>query len=173
MGDKEKLKELREKAQRLLDTAKGEKRDMNDTEKTEFDDLQRQINELVRRLEEGHGNPGGEGESGAPERAIENERKRAVAITELCKQHGVDPTTYIRENKTMEEVQRDILDKLTRENRPINTGVKVGADEEDKFRRAAADGMVMRGGVQIDKPADWASDFRGTSLKDLAIRCME
>ena len=72
MGDKEKLKELREKAQRLLDTAKGEKRDMNDTEKTEFDDLQRQINELVRRLEEGHGNPGGEGESGAPERAIEN-----------------------------------------------------------------------------------------------------
>ena len=28
MGDKEKLKELREKAQRLLDTAKGEKRDM-------------------------------------------------------------------------------------------------------------------------------------------------
>ena len=53
MGDKEKLKELREKAQRLLDTAKGEKRDMNDTEKTEFDDLQRQINELARRLEEG------------------------------------------------------------------------------------------------------------------------
>ena len=50
MGDKEKLKELREKAQRLLDTAKGEKRDMNDTEKTEFDDLQRQINELARRL---------------------------------------------------------------------------------------------------------------------------
>ena len=173
MGDKEKLKELREKAQRLLDTAKGEKRDMNDTEKTEFDDLQRQINELARRLEEGHGNPGGEGESGATERAIENERKRAVAITELCKQHNVDPTTYIRENKTVEEVQRDILDKLTRENRPINTGVKVGADEEDKFRRAAADGMVMRGGVQIDKPADGARDFRGTSLKDLAIRCME
>lgn len=173
MGDKEKLKELREKAQRLLDTAKGEKRDMNDTEKTEFDDLQRQINELARGLEEGHGNPGGEGESGATERAIENERKRAVAITELCKQHNVDPTTYIRENKTVEEVQRDILDKLTRENHPINTGVKVGADEEDKFRRAAADGMVIRGGVQIDKPADGARDFRGTSLKDLAIRCME
>ena len=110
---------------------------------------------------DGHGNPGGEGESGATERAIENERKRAVAITELCKQHGVDPTTYIRENKTMEEVQRDILDKLTRENRPINTGVKVEADEADKFRRAAADGMVMRGGVQIERPADGARDFRG------------
>lgn len=33
--------------------------------------------------------------------------------------------------------------------------------------------MVIRGGVQIDKPADGARDFRGTSLKDLAIRCME
>ena len=55
----------------------------------------------------------------------------------------------------------------------INTGVKVEADEADKFRRAAADGMVMRGGVQIERPADGARDFRGTSLKDLAIRCME
>lgn len=58
MGDKEKLKELQAKAQRLLDTAKDEKRDMNDSEKAEFDDLQRQINELARRLEDGHGNPG-------------------------------------------------------------------------------------------------------------------
>ena len=46
MGDKEKLKELREKAQRLLDTAKGEKRDMNDTEKTEFDDLRGRLTSL-------------------------------------------------------------------------------------------------------------------------------
>lgn len=173
MGDKEKLKELQEKAQRLLDTAKGEKRDMNDTEKAEFDDLQRQIDELARKLEDGNGNLKAEGEEAAIERGIENERKRAVAITELCKQHGVDPTTYIKENKTMEEVQRDILDKLVRDKSPINTGVKVGMDEADKFRRAAADGMVMRGGVQIEKPADGARDFRGTTLKDLAIRCME
>lgn len=55
MGDKEKLKELQAKAQRLLDTAKDEKRDMNDSEKAEFDDLQRQINELARRLEDGVG----------------------------------------------------------------------------------------------------------------------
>ena len=173
MGDKEKLKELQAKAQRLLDTAKGEKRDMNDTEKAEFDDLQRQIDELARKLEDRNGNPEAEGERAAIERGIENERKRAVAITELCKQHGVDPTPYIKENKTMEEVQRSILDKLEREKGPINTGVRVDMDEADKFRRAAADGMVMRGGVQIDKPADGARDFRGTSLKDLAIRCME
>ena len=55
MGDKEKLKELQAKAQRILDTAKDEKRDMNDSEKAEFDDLQRQINELARRLEDGVG----------------------------------------------------------------------------------------------------------------------
>ena len=55
MEDKEKLKELQAKAQRLLDTAKDEKRDMNDSEKAEFDDLQRQINELARRLEDGVG----------------------------------------------------------------------------------------------------------------------
>ena len=55
MGDKEKLKELQAKAQRLLDTEKDEKRDMNDSEKAEFDDLQRQINELARRLEDGVG----------------------------------------------------------------------------------------------------------------------
>lgn len=172
MGDKEKLKELQAKAQKLLDTAKGEKRDMNDAEKAEFDDLQRQIDALVRKLEDGNGNQGEE-DKAAIERGIENERRRAVAITELCKEHGVDPTGYIKENKTMEEAQRDILNKLAREKSPIKTGIEVGMDEADKFRRAAADGMVLRGGVQIDKPADGARDFRGTSLKDLAIRCME
>lgn len=170
MGDKDKLKELQAKQQRILDTAKGEQRDMTDAEKSEFDELHRQIEELKRNLDDG-GKPKNTPEGG--ERAVENERQRAVAITELCKQHGVDSTNYIKENKTAEEVQREILDKLVRDKGPIHTGVEVGLDEADKFRRAAADGMVLRGGVQIEKPADGSGDFRGTSLKDLAIRCME
>lgn len=170
MGDKEKLKELQAKQQRILDAAKGEQRDMTDAEKSEFDELHRQIEELKRNLDDG-GQPKNTLEGG--ERAVENERQRAVTIAELCRQHGVDSADYIKNNKTVEEVQRDILDKLVRDKGPIHTGIEVGMDEADKFRRAAADGMVLRGGVQIEKPADGSRDFRGTSLKDLAIRCME
>ena len=37
---------------------------------------------------------------------------------------------------------------------------------------AAVDGLMQRAGVSVEHPADGARDFRGMSLRDLAIQCM-
>ena len=54
------------------------------------------------------------------------------------------------------------------------TGVRVTVtdSDEDKFRRAAVDGLTMRSGVSVEQPADGANQFRGMSLRDLAIECL-
>lgn len=51
-------------------------------------------------------------------------------------------------------------------------GVKVTADEGDKFRAAAADALSLRCGMAVEKPADGARELRGMSLRDLSIECL-
>lgn len=173
MNLKEKLIEKQERQQILLGAAKNDNsRDLTAEEKAEYDSLQKDIEELQRQISQGGGvplelNP----QEGV--RSVEEERKRALEITALCRTFDKDPSSYIKNGETVEAVQRAILADMGARNQPVHTGVAVGTDEEDKFRRAAADGMVMRGGVEIGKPAEGARDFKGMSLKDLAIECME
>lgn len=46
------------------------------------------------------------------------------------------------------------------------------ADEQDKFRAAAGDALVMRSGISLERPAEGARQLMGMSLRDLAIECM-
>ena len=46
-------------------------------------------------------------------------------------------------------------------------------DEGDKFRNAASDALLMRAGIELEKPADGANELRHMSLRDLAIECMK
>lgn len=174
MGDKERLEELKRQQKAILDKAGEAKRDMDVSEKEAFDSLQREIDVLIRKLGESAADPAEKpDDSEARRRAVEAERSRSAEINALCRNFDVDAQSYIAGGNSVEEVQRDILEKLKRSGQPIHTGVHVTTDEGDKFRAAAADGMVIRGGVEIDKPADGARDFKGMSLKDLAIECME
>jgi hypothetical protein len=50
--------------------------------------------------------------------------------------------------------------------------VQVGDTDEDKFRRAVSDGLMMRSGLNVQSPAEGAQSFRGLSLRDLAIECL-
>jgi hypothetical protein len=45
-------------------------------------------------------------------------------------------------------------------------------DEKDKFRAAAVDGLSLRSGARIDKPAPGADEFRGKRLLRLAEECL-
>lgn len=102
------------------------------------------------------------------QQAIEAERKRVGAIHDLCRSFDMaeDENTYISAGHSVEEVRGFILDKLAKQRKPTN--ITVTADEKTKFRRAAIDGLALRAGLIVEKPADGYEEFRGKSLMRLA-----
>ena len=73
----------------------------------------------------------------------------------MCRDFGIedaDLQRYIKEGTTEDQVRAAILDKLRTDNAPLRTGVRVTDSGEDEFRRDASDGLLIRGGVEPEKP---------------------
>lgn len=172
MGPKQQRQAKVLRQQEILSTAKQGKRDLTAEEKAEFDSLQREIEQLNIQIEnEESGN-----DSNA--RSLDAERKRSSEITTLCREFGIDSAEdYIANGTSVDDVRKAILEGLKGEAGPIATRgtgeATIIADEQDKFRAAAADALIMRGGVIIDKPAEGARDLMGMSLRDLAIETLQ
>lgn len=105
--------------------------------------------------------------------AISAERTRAMEIMQRCERHSINPTGFIERGLTVDQTNAEILRTLEAKNPPVTTSVVVVAAEEDKFRAAAADGMLLRSGVSIATPAEGSRDFRGMRLRDLAVECVQ
>lgn len=108
--------------------------------------------------------------------AADAELARTVEIMDLCREFSVDPAEYIRNKSTVAAVKDAILTQLRTNMQPQTPGlgtdsVRVTAEEVDKIRAAASDGLLMRAGVAVAQPAPGANEFRGMSLRDLAIDC--
>lgn len=103
--------------------------------------------------------------------AVEAERRRAADITELCRSFDMDPKDYIAGGMTIGDVRSAVLSVLAKKRAPVQVEVK--ADEKDKFRAAAVDGVAMRAGVEVEHPAEGAEAFRGMSLMRLAEDIVE
>lgn len=103
------------------------------------------------------------------------ETKRCADITALCRDFTVDAEPYLREGKSVADVQAAILRKLKEDNKPgETTRTQVVAEEAEKFRAAATDAILLRDGtVKLAKPADGASSLRSMRLRDLMIECLE
>nr|DAT73203.1 MAG TPA: major capsid protein [Caudoviricetes sp.] len=157
--------------QALLETAKAEARDLTEDEQALFNDLQREINDLNELM------TGYEGEKGlgiSEDDEVAKETLRCAEIIELCREFEVDYKDYINNRSSVEAVRKDILEKLKKEKSPVNSkarsDISVIKDEQDKFRAAAADGLILRSGdIPLDKASEGANDFRKMSLKDIAI----
>lgn len=110
------------------------------------------------------------------ENQVQAERQRSAEITVLCRSFQMDDAAdgYIRSGTSLDNVRKDILAKLQQRNAPVHAGAdaQVTKDELDKVRSAAADGLLMRCGVAVQKPADGANEFRGMSIKDIAVECL-
>ncbi len=102
---------------------------------------------------------------------VAQERKRAADITALCRDFGRDPQEYIQSGAAMDEVRQAILEELRRTKGPVS--IHVERDEEDKFRDAASDALLMRAGIEVEKPAEGARELMGLRLRDMAIEAME
>lgn len=179
--DPKKLKKGKiERQQEIINEAKEAKRELTEKEQEELDNLQREIDVLQQLIEMGDSRGEKEkhqqeGEKGG-ERTAEEERTRCLEITELGRVFGFETESYIKSGITVEDVRKEIIEKKIRENAPVGTrgegDISVEKDEEDKYREAAVDALLMRGGIEIQKPAEGANNLRHISLRDLAVDTM-
>lgn len=198
MGKKKQREQKAMRQQALLDAAKAQHRSLSDQETQEFEALQREINQLTAEIEaeereaeqnqtagatQGAETPAEKSlsaanvsEHGPSEDQIrQQERARVSEITSLCREFGMDDQMqgFINEGRTVEDVRAAVIDQMRRNGAPIGGRVVVETDEQDKFRAAAADALILRGGVSLENPAAGARDLQGMSLRDLAVECLE
>lgn len=166
MNLKEKLQAAITRQQELTTAAKTAKRDLSEDETREFDALQVKIEEYRAAIEAEEKGPSTDE---AVRAALAAERQRVKDITNLCRGFGMVPEKYIEENKTIEEVRAAVLADLQKNGAPLQ--VRVTADEGDKFRAAATDGLLLRTGTGVAQPAEGSREFRGMSLRDIAVEC--
>lgn len=163
-----------QRQQELLNTARAAQRELTAEEQAEFDSLQRSIDALGVPAP-ADPTPAAPVDNADSARAAE--RQRCSEITTLCREFGVsaeDETRYLTEGTTVDAVRAAILDGMIQNGSPIQSrGVATVTDDaQDKFRRAAADALIMRSGMELENPADGARQMMGMSLRDLAIECL-
>ena len=191
------IQEMIARQQEIVNGARAAGRDLTAEEQTEFNGLQRQIDagqggEPTGGAPAGGqrgaedpaqgGNPApsdGQRGTGAPAaapaapdagQAVTAERQRISDIVALCRQTGMEPDQYIRSGATMDTVRTAALEHLMKHGRPLSS--RMNDDPGDNFRAAATDALLMRTGVNVENPAQGVEQFRGMSLRDLAIECM-
>ncbi len=187
---KNKAKRIK-RQQEIVDTARAAGRGLTAEEQAEFDALQRQIE--AEPDDQGGGEPaggqrsvGGQDPANTPtpppagtpsatseenaQRAVAEERQRINDILALCRQTGMDPAEHIRNGDTMDKVRAAAVDHMIQHGAPVHTGARDNGG--DGFRAGAVDAVLMRAGVPVEHPAESADQFRGMSLRDLAIECM-
>ena len=99
-------------------------------------------------------------------RAIEAERARVSNISELCRHFGVDATEYINNGTSLSDAQRSVLAIVNERNIPT-ANIEMGEQEEDKYRDAMSDAILLRGGVQLENVAPGAQDLRGMRVRSM------
>lgn len=156
--------------QELVNLARSEGRGLTADEQAEFDRCQAVIDGDGTRGEDGAA-PNQDAAAEA-QRAVENERRRMSDIINLCRQTGMDPAGYIQDGSSVEDVRRAAVDFLIQHHGPVGARMSESGSDEDNFRAAASDAMLLRSGIRTASPAAGAEQMRGLSLRDLAIECM-
>jgi len=192
MDKKQKRLAAIQRQQALVKAAKDGNREMTAEEQAEFDSLQREIDTLNAEItaEETQQRSLTQSQSIAPaptpissavptvtdEQRILDERTRIANITTMCREFDMedaDLQKFIQDGTSEDNVRAAILDKLRASKGPISTGIHVTETGEDEFRRDAADGLLLRGGVAVDNATEGANQFSHMTMRDLAIECLE
>lgn len=186
--NKKQLRAMKIAAQQaMVDTANAASRELTAEENSKFEALQREIDALTLEIEaEERQQQAASVQAGAStaeagatterqiqeerQAAIMAERKRVQSITDLCRDFNHDPSGHISSGDSIDQVRAAILEEQRKTGAPVS--VQVTRDEGDTFRRRAADALLMRAGLTIDKPAEGAAQLRNLSLRDLLIECM-
>lgn len=105
------------------------------------------------------------------------EQERILQINTLGRNFNLEAEEidkFIRENKSVQDVEHAILERLKNSNKPSNTTrVQVGTEEREKFREVATDALLLRAGVKVEKPAEGSQGMMGMGLRDYLVICAE
>lgn len=116
-------------------------------------------------------------EAAIREEAQKAERQRCASVNGLCDQFEVESeqrSKWLNDGTDIETVNRELLGIISKRNAPIaNAKPEMGAAEEDKLRAAYRDGLGLRAGFNIEKPADGAEKMRGMSQRDIAREILQ
>lgn len=164
------LEQMLARQRAIVDAARAQQRGLNETEQGEFDDLQRSIDALQSSTATPPTPVNPVNVEDIQRQAMEQERQRSMDITNLCRSFDIDPQEYLQAGNTLDQVRALILEKQIAEKGPSSVGII--RDEGDKFREAARDGLALRVGVNVEKPAEGANQFRNMSLKELAVETL-
>jgi len=98
--------------------------------------------------------------------------QKAFEKAELCRKFELKLEDF--KEKSIADVKEAVLKKFeeTKIALPGSQNVQIIAEEGDKFRTAAVDGLLIRAGHKIEKPAEGANEFRSIGLQDLARECL-
>ena len=168
--------QILQRQQEIVNAAKSENRDLSPEEQIEFDNLQKDLEQAdgtqtgQRDAQPSNNQTAQMTPEQTAQRAIEAERQRTADITSLCRGFNIEPDGYIADGSSLESVRAAVIEQLQRTNAPV--GMRVTADEGDKYRDSASDAFMMRSGLSVERPAAGASELRGMSLRDLAIECL-
>lgn len=190
----EALKKALQRQREIADTAKTEERDLNEQEQREFGALQEIIDLLNERSAEEEKKtkakePADEPEEEDPENEPEKDKKDkkdekskrdfdaissrdAADIVAMCRSFNMDATEFFERGLNVTQVRKAIIDKQMENGTPITSKVTITGDENDKFRRAVTDGIMLRGGG-LTEGKDRNNVYRAMSLRDIAIECLE
>jgi len=112
--------------------------------------------------------------------ALDQAFARAVEISDMCTRFAVDDTlrtALLKPEVTLDEARRQVMDAIAARSQASTPGfrpaVEIIVDERDKFRAAATDGLMLRGGLQVATPAAGAGELAGYTLAELARRSLQ
>ncbi|MBR1476875.1 MAG: hypothetical protein IJ608_02800 [Lachnospiraceae bacterium] len=168
------LEQMIQRQQELINTARAAQRELTAEEQTEFDSLQRSI-DAARAVQAA---PTAQAEQPVQDNtnAIrEQERNRIREIGAMCEHFGVEAREFIDNGTSVEDARRSIMEKLMQTSAPTSQrgSAEVVTDEQDKFRNAASDALLLRAGIELENPAEGANELRAMSLRDMAIESLE
>lgn len=103
---------------------------------------------------------------------IRIERERITEINAMCQRFGATDLAekLIQDGASLDVARQKVMNKLE-QNPPQTPGFSPATiilDGVDKFRSAAADGLVIRSGIMVATPAAGAVDLAGWTLVEIA-----
>lgn len=172
------IKDMLARQQEILNVARTESRDLTPEEQAEFDGLTAQIDAArAAEPETRAAEPAAEPTTDPVQYVVESitnaiaaERSRVAEITDLFRAFGLDADSYIRSGASLDSAKSAIIAELKKRHVPVSA--RVTADEGDKFRAMAVDGLLLKAGVPVANPAEGANQVRGMSLRSLAEECL-
>jgi ATP-dependent Clp endopeptidase proteolytic subunit ClpP len=108
--------------------------------------------------------------------AIKAEQDRQKEIRKMCqiaRLEGNFTEKLIDDKIEVEAARQMVFDEMARTNPPLGPSrIESGKTDVEKFGDAARDGLLMRAGVQVEKPAPGANEFRGFEMASIIRESM-